>query len=257
MWALPKGHLSDDPQRITLVIPAAQIDNGVQMVGKIMKIPDKIPLITASLCLAAAAICVGLYLVHRNHAPGNYGRNLEFRLAACNTGHLDRSSRAPVGFDVFSGSLTQEIIESGNPPAGFEWLPLSELLVNQGGGVQPRCITRVIHGREYLLVSNWPATSLTHAANAPRWGVKSAKTTTTYKFGPVVKAVQIELDYNAARLLRKFTQRYVGYSVAVVVGGQVIMNGTFLNPFKGDVLGFRFPQSEQSQAERLLESLMK
>lgn len=36
--------------------------------------------------------------------------------------------------------------------------------------------------------------------------------------------VQIELDYNAARVLRKFTQRYKGHSVVVIVDGQVIIN---------------------------------
>jgi len=33
-------------------------------------------------------------------------------------------------------------------------------------------------------------------------------------------------------MLRKFTQTYMGHSVAVILDEQVIMNGTFLSPFK-------------------------
>jgi hypothetical protein len=222
-----------------------------------VKSPGKLPLIAASLCMVAAAVCIGLYLVHRNRAPGKYGGNLEFRLAAFNTELLDQFSRPPEGPDVFTDSQAQEVIESGSPPIGFTWLPISQSLLEEGGGVQPRGITRVVHGREYLLVANRPEMILSHAASAPRWGVNSVKMTATYKFGMVVKAVQIELDYNAARLLRKFTQRYKGHSVAVILDGQVIENGTFLGPFKGDLLGFRYPEGEEAEAERLRGSLMK
>ena len=222
-----------------------------------MKTLGKVPLIAASLCVVAAAICIGLYLVHRNHAPGKYGSHLEFRLAAFNTKLLGQFSRAPQGPDVFSGPQAREISESGNPPTGFTWLPLSDFPLEQDGGVQPRGITRVIDGREYLLVTNRPEMILSHSASAPRWGVKSVKMTATYKFGPVVRAVQIELDYNAAHMLREFTQRYKGHSVAVILDGQVIMNGTFLGPFKGNLMGFRFPDGEEVEAEKLRDSLMK
>jgi len=69
-----------------------------------MKTPRKVPLIAAGLCVVAAAVYIGLYLVHRNHAPRKYGRNLEFHLAAFNTKLLDQFSHAPEGTDVFSGS---------------------------------------------------------------------------------------------------------------------------------------------------------
>jgi len=222
-----------------------------------MKIPGKRSVFAAGLCAITAAVCIGLYLVHRNHAPGIYGRNLEFRLAAFNTEHVDPFSRAPEGFDVFAGYQAREIAASGVAPAGFKWLPLSKFLLIQGGGVQPRGITCVKDGRDYLLVADQPAMILTHAGNAPRWGVKSIKMTATYDFGPVVKAVQIDLDYPAARILRQFTQKYTGHSVAVVVDGQVIVNEGFLGPFKGNVLGFSFPEGEEAEAEKLRDSLMK
>ncbi len=222
-----------------------------------MKIGTKLAIITACLCVILAALCVGLYWRHRNREPGRFGKDLEFRLAAFNTEHLDQPSRAPTGPDVFSGPNARRIAESGEAPAGFEWLPVSDFLVGETGGVQPRGITRVIDGREFLLVAVRPGMILTHSANVPPWGVKSVQMTATYKFGPVVQAVQIELDYTAARMLRKFTQKYAGHSVAVIVDGQVIMNATFLGAFKGDLMGFRFPETENVEAETLRDSLMK
>jgi preprotein translocase subunit SecD len=136
-------------------------------------------------------------------------------------------------------------------------MPLSDYLVDQGGGVQPRGITRVIGGREYLLVADQPAMILTHTANAPRWGVKSVEMTASYEFGPVVKAVQITFDSTARDMLRQFTRRYIRHSVAVVVDGQVVVNLGLLSPMREGVLGLRFPPGEQAEAERLRDSLMK
>ena len=136
-------------------------------------------------------------------------------------------------------------------------MPLSDYLVDQDGGVQPRGITRVIGGREYLLVADQPAMILTHTANAPRWGVKSVEMTASYEFGPVVKAVQITFDSTARDMLRQFTRRYIRHSVAVVVDGQVVVNLGLLSPMREGVLGLRFPPGEQAEAERLRDSLMK
>ncbi len=133
-----------------------------------MRVAGKIALFAAGLCVMAAAVCVDLYLVHRNHVPGKYGRNLEFRVSALNTENFDQFSRAPDGFDVFSGSLAREIAESGVAPAGFKWLPVSDFyLIITGGGIEPRGITRVINGREFLLVADQPQMMLTHTPNAP------------------------------------------------------------------------------------------
>lgn len=185
------------------------------------------------------------------------GRNLEFRLAAFNTEHLDQFSRAPTGADVFSGSDARKIAESGEAPAGFKWLPISDFLVGQTGGLQPMGIMHMINGQQFLLVADQPEMILTHAANAPAWGVKSAKITASYEFGPVVEAVEIKLDDTAGDMLRQFTQKYVGHSMAVVLGGQVIMNATLLTPVRRSVLQLRFPENEKSEAERLRDALMK
>src|SRR5215472_1436922 len=123
--------------------------------------------------VAAAALCVVLTSVcadDRDHASGSPGRKLEFRLAAFNTEriHPDRyPPGAPTGADVFSSAESQRIAESGVAPAGFEWLPISDFLLGQGGGVQPMGITRIVHGQEFLLVTDRPEMMITHAANSP------------------------------------------------------------------------------------------
>ncbi|MGA3160827.1 MAG: hypothetical protein ABSC77_06380 [Terracidiphilus sp.] len=199
------------------------------------------------------SFCLGC----RNHVHGNGGRNLEFRLAAFNTEHLDQFSQPTPGADVFSGSDAQKIAESGQAPEGFKWLPISDFLVGQTGGLQPMGIMRVVNGQEFLLVADQPGMILTHAANTPAWGVKSVRITTSYQFGPVVEAVEIKLDDTAGGMLRQFTQKYIRHSLAVVVDGQVIMNAQLLSPVRRNVLQLRFPEGERSEAERLRDSLMK
>ncbi len=220
-----------------------------------MKIADKIALFAAGLCVMTAAVsfCSGF----RSHVPGNGGKSLEFRLAALNPAILDQFSQPTPGADVFSGPDARKIAKSGEAPAGFKWLPLSDFLVGQGGGVQPTGITHVISGQEFLLVADQPEMILTHAANAPAWGVKSAKITASREFGPVIEAVQINLDDTAGDMLRQFTQKYVGHSLAVVVGGQVIVNFRLLTPVRRSVLQLRFPENERSEAKRLCDALMK
>jgi len=221
-----------------------------------MKIAGKIVLIATSLCMVGAVVCVGLTLHQRNHVPGKYGRNLEFRVSALNTENFDQFSRAPEGFDVFSGRLAREISESGVAPAGFEWLPLSNFDLNATGGVEPRGITRVINGREFLLVANRPEMMLTHGTNDSAWGVKSVEITATYKYGPVVKAVEIKLDDAGGDLLRQFTQKYVRHSIATIVDGQVIANFGLLTPITKHALGLRFPVGGEPEAEKLRDTLM-
>jgi hypothetical protein len=220
-----------------------------------MKIAGKIALFAAGLCVMTATVsfCLGC----RNHVPGNGGKRLEFRLAAFNPALLDQFSQPTPGADVFSSSDARKIAESGEAPAGFKWLPLSDFLVGQGGGVQPTGITHVINGKEFLLVADQPEMILTHAANAPAWGVKSVKITASYEFGPVVDAVQINLDDTAGDMLKQFTQKYVGHSLALVVDGQVIVNLRLLTPVRTSVLQLRFPESEKPEAERLHNALMK
>ncbi|MFZ0338259.1 MAG: hypothetical protein WAL45_09525 [Terracidiphilus sp.] len=223
----------------------------------LMKIGGRIALFAAGLCVMTGTVCAELYLAHRNHVPGRYGRNLEFRVSALNTENFDQFSRAPDGFDVFSGSLAREIAESGVAPAGFEWLPLSNFDLGATGGVEPRGITRVINGREFLLVADRPEMVLTHTANAPAWGVKSVQITASYKYGPVVKAVEIKLDDTGGGLLQQFTQKYVRHSIAVILDGQVIANFGLLSPISKDVLGLRFPAGGEVEAERLRDTLMQ
>jgi hypothetical protein len=189
--------------------------------------------------------------------PGQFGKNLEFRLAAYNLGRFDQFTPRPEGIDVFSDSQAQQIVQSGEAPVGFKWLPLSDFLVRQGGGIQPHGITRVTNGREYLLVVDETAMVLTHAAYAPRWGVKSVEMTASYQFGPVVKAVQITFDSTARDMLRQFTQKYIRHSVAVIVDGQVVVNLGLLSPMRKGILGLSFPAGEEAEAERLRDSLMK
>ncbi len=222
-----------------------------------MKIASKTALFAAGLCVMAAAVCVDLYLVHRNHVPGKFGRSLEFRVAALKTEYFDQFNRAPDGFDVFSVSQAREIAESGEAPAGFEWMPLSDFDLCATGGIEPRGITRLINRREFLLVADRPEMVLTHAANAPTWGVKSVEITATYKFGPVVKAVEIELDDTGGSLLRQFTQKYVRHSIAAIVDGQVIANFGLLTPIRRNALGLTFPEREEAVAEKLRVALMQ
>jgi hypothetical protein len=222
-----------------------------------MKIAGKIALFAAGLSLMAAAVCVELYSIHWSRVPGKFGRNLEFRVSAMNTKNFDQFNRAPDGPDVFSVSQAQEIAESGVAPAGFAWLPLSDFDLCATGGVEPRGIKRVINGREFLLVADRPEMVLTHAANAPAWGVNSVEITATYKYGPVVKAVQIKLDYTGGRLLRQFTQKYVRHSIAAIVDGQVIANFGLLTPIRRNALGLTFPAGEEAVAEKLRDTLMQ
>ncbi len=222
-----------------------------------MKIAGRIALFAAGLCVMATAVGADLYLLHRNRVPGKYGRKLEFRVSALNTENFDQFNRAPDGFDVFSGSLAREIAESGVAPAGFKWLPLSDFDLGATGGVEPRGITRVINGREFLLVADRPEMMLTHAATAPAWGVKSVEITATYKYGSVVKAVKIKLDDTGGGLLRQFTQEYVRHQIAVIVDGQVIANFGLLSPITKDMLGLRFPVGEEAQAEKLRAALVQ
>jgi hypothetical protein len=226
-------------------------------VCKLMKISGKIALLAAGLCVTAVAVCAEVYLVHWSHVPGKFGRNLEFRVSALNTENFDQFSRAQDGFDVFSGSLARQIKASGVAPAGFEWLPLSDFDLVATGGVEPRGITRVVNGREFLLVADRPEMVLTHAVNAPDWGVKSVEITATYKYGPVVKAVEIKLDDTGGGLLRQFTQEYVRHQVAVIVDGEVIANFGLLSPISKNALGLRFPAGAEAQAEKLRGELMQ
>ena len=58
-------------------------------------------------------------------------------------------------------------------------------------------------------------------------------------------------------MLKQFTQKYVGHSLALVVDGQVIVNLRLLTPVRTSVLQLRFPESEKPEAERLHNALMK
>ena len=235
--------------------PFLRVDNERQA-RKLMKIAGKVILVVAGLCVAGSA-CVGLYLIHMHHAPGRYGRNLEFRVSAISLGNFDQTSTRPEGTDVFSGSQALQISEQGQAPVGFEWLPLSEFLPGQGGGIQPRGITRVITGRECLLVADQPAMMLNHAAGAPQWGVKSVDITSSNALGTAMNTVQIELDYTGARMLRHFTRKYIGHSIAVVADGEVIENFGLLSPMRRGSVAFRFPASEGEEAGKLRDRLMK
>jgi len=194
---------------------------------------------------------------HRNLAPGKYGKNLEFRLAAYNLGRLDQFSPRPEGTDVFSASQAQQIAQSGEAPLGFKWMPLSNFDICQTGGVEPHGITRVVNGQEFLLVADQPGMVLTHATDFPVWGVKSVQITASYEFGPVVKVVVITLDSTVRNMLRQFTEKHVRHSIAIVVDGQVVVNLGLLSPMRKGVLGLRFPEGEETEAERLRDSLMK
>ena len=222
-----------------------------------MKIAYKNALIAAGLCVMVSAVCAGICWARWTHMPGPFGKNLEFRLSAYNLGRSDQFTPRPEGTDVFSDSQAQQIARSGEAPAGFKWLPLSDFLLSQSGGIQPHGITRVTNGREYLLVADEPAMVLTHAAPAPRWGVKSVEMTASYEYGPVVKTVQITFDSAARDMLRKFTEKYVHHSVAVVLDGQVIVNLGLLSPMRKGILGLRFREGEEAEAEKLRDWLMK
>jgi hypothetical protein len=239
-----------------IVISLAHIDNG-HGVRTIMKTIGKTALFVTGLCLIAVAICVALFWAHRNHIPGNFGKHLEFRLAAYNLGRFDQFSPRPEGTDVFSATQAQQFAQSGEAPSGFMWMPLSRFILRQTGGIEPHGITRVVNGRESLLVADQPGMILTHTGNTPFWGVKSVKITATYVFGPVVKTVQITFDSTARDMLRQFTQRYVHHSVAVVVDGEVVANLGLLTPMRRGVLGLTFPEGEETEAEQLRDSLMK
>lgn len=222
-----------------------------------MKVAARIALGLTGVCGITAAVCLATFWFRQNHTPGNFGHNLEFRLAAYNLGRFDQFSPRPEGADVFSASQAQQIAQSGVAPAGFEWLPLSDFLVHQWGGVQPHGIARVVHGQEFLLVADQPDMILTHSANTPRWGVKSVRMAATYRYGPVVKAVQITFDRAARDMLLQFTQKHVRHSLAVVVNGQVVVNLGLLTPIRKGVLGFTYPVGEEAEAETLREALLK
>lgn len=213
-------------------------------------------LIAAGLSAMVLSVCADVCLVRANRVPGNYGRNLEFRVAALNTEHFDQFDRAPDGFDVFSGSHAREIEESGVAPAGFKWFPVSNFyLMDTGGGVEPRGILRAVNGHKFLLVADRPEMMLTHAENTPVWGVESVEMTSTYKYGPVVKGVKFNLDSTGGNLLRQFTQKYVRHSIAVIVDGQVIIDLGLLSPISKNSLELRFPAGGEAVAEKLREAL--
>lgn len=227
-------------------------------VSKSMKIAGKIGLVVVGLCVIAAVVGADAYLVHRNRAPGKYGSTLEFRLAAMNTKYFDSFDRAPGGFDVFSVRQAQEIEESGVAPAEFTWMPVSRFyLTITGGGIEPRGITRVSNGQEFLLVAERPEMMLAHGANVPAWGVKSVQMTETYKFGPVVKAVEFKFDDAGGKLLRQFTEKYVRHSMAVIVDGQVVVDLGLLSPVRRNVMGLSYPEGAEAEAERLRDALMR
>jgi hypothetical protein len=208
-----------------------------------MKTAGKIGLCAAVLCVISASASVGLFLLHRNQAPGQYGKTLEFRVSALNTEHFDQFNRAREGFDVFSSSQAREIAETGIAPAGFKWMSVSNFyLMETGSGIDPKGILTVIDGHIFLLVTDRPEMILTHAATTPVWGVKSVEMTSTYIYGPVVKTVQIEFDNAALDLLRQFTEKYVWHSIAVIVDGQVIANFGLLTPMRRGVVGLSSPE---------------
>ncbi len=220
-----------------------------------MKIGGRIALFAAGLCVMTGTVCAELYLAHQNHVPGKYGRNLEFRVSAMTTAYFDQFNRAPEGPDVFSVSQAHEIEESGQAPAGFTWLPVSRFDLVVTGGIEPRGITRVTNGQEFLLVANRPDMILTHSADKPAWGVKSVEMTSTYIYGPVVKRVQIDFDDTGRDSLRQFTEKYVRHSIAVAVDGQVIVNMGLLTPITRGGLGLTFPEGAEAVAGRLRDLL--
>ena len=223
-----------------------------------MKAAVKIGLFTAGLCVVTSAIGIWLYFVQTNRSPGRYGGHLEFRVAAMNTRFFGFSDPPPQGFDVFSVAQAEAIAASGAPPAGFKWMPVSNFyLMITGGGNEPRGVLTMINGHKCLLVADRPEMMLTHAVSVPAWGAKSVEMTATYKFGPVVKAVQVTLDHNGRDLLRQFTQRYVRHSIAVIVDGQVIVDFGLLTPLRRGVLGFSYPEGAETEAAKLRDSLMQ
>ncbi len=86
--------------------------------------------------------------------------------------------------------------------------------------------------------------------------MKSVEITASYKYGPVVKAVEIRLDDTGGGLLRDFTQKYIRHSIAVIVDGQVIANFGLLSPIRRNEVGLRFPAGEEVVAEKLRDELM-
>ncbi|MGO9325692.1 MAG: hypothetical protein ACLP07_14125 [Terracidiphilus sp.] len=221
-----------------------------------MKIAGKFAIFTAVLCALAATVCAGFCFGYWNRVHGKYGRNLDFRVSAMTTAYFDPFNRAPEGPDVFSVSQAREIEESGQAPAGFTWLPVSKFyLVVTGGGIEPRGITRVTNGQEFLLVANRPEMMLTHSADKPAWGAKSVEMTSTTIYGPVVKRVQIDFDDTGKDLLRQFTEKYVRHSISVDVDGQVIASMGLLTPIKRGGLGLTFPEGAEVVAGKLRDSL--
>ncbi len=221
-----------------------------------MKVAGKFAIFSAVLCALAATVCAGFCFGHWSRVHGKYGGNLDFRVSAMTTAYFDQFNRAPEGPDVFSVSQAREIEETGQAPAGFTWLPVSKFyLVVTGGGIEPRGVTRVSNGQEYLLVANRPEMMLTHSADKPAWGVKSVEMTSTTIYGPVVKRVQIDLDDAGRDLLRQFTEKYVRHSIAVVVDGQVIVSVGLLTPINKGGLGLTFPEGAEAVAGKLRDSL--
>jgi len=220
-----------------------------------MKVAGKSTILATGLCAIAVAVGISLGWGHQNHVPGKYGRNLEFRVSAMTTAYFDQFNRAPEGPDVFSVSQAHEIEESGQVPAGFTWLPVSRFDLVVTGGIEPRGVTRVTNGQEFLLVANRPDMTLAHSADKPAWGAKSVKMTSTYIYGPVVKRVQIDFDDAGKDLLRQFTENNVRHSIAVVVDGQVIANMQLLTPIRKGGLGLPFPEGAEAVAGKLRDSL--
>ena len=185
-----------------------------------MKIGGRIALFAAGLCVMTGTVCAELYLAHRNHVPGKYGRNLEFRVSAMTTEYFDQFNRAPEGPDVFSVSQAHEIAESGRAPAGFTWLPVSRFDLVVTGGIEPRGITRVTNGQEFLLVADRPDMVLTHSADKPCMGCQVCRDDFHIHIWSGGKASQIDLDDTGGDLLRQFTEKYVRHSIAVAWTGK-------------------------------------
>jgi preprotein translocase subunit SecD len=223
--------------------------------------------------LAAAGWGGYWYYIHRSVTAGGAGRNMEVRLLArvgtaaqppaTSTAAGDPQAGAaqpqdPIAdADLLSADAVHSYADSGDAPAGWEWLPVAdgverEVTNSAMANTDGEYVTRANNGQTFLLTADTPDTALTHASGSRSWGVDSVKVVDD-GMGP---AVQIHLDKQGGELMHAFTEKYVGHRIAVVVGGVICQVALIQNPVRSTIV-VRLPAGQQAQAESLRDSLMK
>jgi len=220
-----------------------------------MKIVAVLATFVAALVIIAVAVWLGFHLLSPDHPPGPLANTLEVRVVAVNGARLAAGDHA--GPDAFEDADAHRFADTGQAPAGWKWMPVSESVQGEladevSNGSANGYISRTANGQMSFLVADSPGLALTHAANLPAWRVRSVRLDTSGEMGP---GLMIALDNEGGELMSSFTQNQIGHSVAIVIGGRIYSASRVLDRVS-DLIEIHFPEGQRHAADQLRDALL-